>query len=188
LTKSDKHGIIKQGDIMPKRYKINEEQVAEIEAARKENKDKNIDKRLEALLLHAEGKKRAEIAGKTNFAISYISELVSKYCNLGLPSVAGNNYKGNRRNLSFAEEAEFLDSFKEKAAKGQVVTAKEMRQEYEKLIEHKCGNGQIYRILKRHNCGKLKSRGQHPKKASDEVINTSKKLTQKSANLDVKIN
>ena len=37
------------------RYHISEEQVEELERARKKNKDKNIEKRLKALLMHAEG-------------------------------------------------------------------------------------------------------------------------------------
>jgi hypothetical protein len=163
---------------MPKRYKITEEQIAEIEAARKKNKDKNIDKRLEALLLHAEGKKREIIAEKTKFATSYISELVSKYCNIGLSSVAGNNYKGNRRNLSFEEETELLNSFKEEAEKGEIVTTTAIKMAYEKKIGHELNSkGHIYQVLKRHKWRKIKPRSRHPKKASEEEINSSKKLT-----------
>jgi hypothetical protein len=61
---------------MPKRYHINEEQARELERARKGNKDKNVEKRLRALLLHAEGKTREKIAEITGFVKSYISELV----------------------------------------------------------------------------------------------------------------
>ena len=40
---------------MSKRYKITMEQKLEIEAARKTNKDKNVENRLKALFLRAEG-------------------------------------------------------------------------------------------------------------------------------------
>ena len=57
---------------MPKRFHINEEQVKELEEARRKNKDKNVEKRLKALLLHAEGKTRETIAELTGYVKSYI--------------------------------------------------------------------------------------------------------------------
>ena len=76
------------------RYHISEEQEAELEKARKKNKDKNIEKRLKALLMHAEGKNREEIAQQTGFDKSHISKLVSKYCNKGIASIVENHYPG----------------------------------------------------------------------------------------------
>ena len=55
---------------MLRRYHFSEERVAEIEKARRRNKDKNVENRLESLLLHAQGKKRAEIAVKTGYVKS----------------------------------------------------------------------------------------------------------------------
>ena len=69
---------------MPKRNKISEEEVVEIEKFQKKNKDKTVDKWLEVLILHGAGKKREEIAAKTGFVKAYISELVSEYCREGL--------------------------------------------------------------------------------------------------------
>jgi len=164
---------------MPRRYHITEEQVAEIESARKRNKDKNVEKRLKALLLHAQGESRAEISGKTGFVKSYISELVSKYCNSGICAIAENHYAGNNRNLSFAEEEALLAPFIKAAESGQVVEIGEIKRAYEKATGASLDNnhGQIYRVLKRHGWRKVMPRSQHPKKASDEVIEASKKLT-----------
>jgi len=106
---------------VPKRYHIDENHIAEIESACAENRNKNIRKRLQARLMHAQGKKHSEIAEKTGFAESYISELVSKYCNKGISAVTKNHYTGNRRNLSFAEEEALLEPFREKAKAGQIV-------------------------------------------------------------------
>ena len=167
---------------MLKRYHISEEQVAEIEEARKENKDKNIEKRLRALLLHAEGKKREKIAEQTGFVKSYISELVAKYCNKGLCAIVENHYPGNHRNLSFAEEETLLKPFLEAAAMGQVVDVGEIKRAYEESTGRSLENshGQIYNVLHRHGWRKIMPRSKHPDKANEEAIEASKKLTKPS--------
>ena len=159
------------------RYQISEEQLKEIREARKQNKNKNAERRLAALELRGTGTKDSEIAIKTGYNPKYISHLVKKYLTKGIDAMLGAKREANRRNMSYAEESKFLDSFKEKASAGQVVTAKEIRAAYEEKIGHTCGNGQIYRLLKRHNWRKIKPRSQHSKKASDETIEVSKKLT-----------
>jgi glucose dehydrogenase len=73
------------------------------------------------------------------------------------------------------EETRFIDGFKEKAAKGQYVTVKEMKIAYCEAIGHKCGNGQIYRVLKRQKWRKVVPRKEHPNKASAAEIDASKK-------------
>jgi transposase len=165
---------------MPKRYHISEEQVTEIKNARIKNKDKNVEKRLKALLLHAQGEKRPAIATKTGFVESYISELVSKYCNKGLSAIAENNYPGNHRNLSFTEEEALLAPFKKKAEAGEIVEVSEIKLAYEKATGKSFGDnnrGQIYRVLQRHGWRKIMPRSKHPNKADDEAIEASKKLT-----------
>ena len=162
---------------MPKRYHINEKQVAELEAARNQNKDKNVEKRLKALLLHAQGEKRESIAEKTEFAKSYVSELVSKYCNNGLSAIADNNYQVNRCNMSFAEEEAFLASYMEQAENGQIASINDIERDYEEKVGHNISSGQIYKVLARHGWRKVMPRSTHPNKASDEDIEASKKLT-----------
>ena len=71
---------------------------------------------------------------------------------------------GNRRNLSIDEEKKLLSYFEEKANKGQLITVKEIEQEYIKLVEHSIATGQIYKVLKRHNWRKVMPRSKHPKK------------------------
>jgi len=87
------------------------------------------------------------------------------------------NYSGNRRNLTKEQEKVFIDTFKEKAEKGELVTVKEIKLAYCEKIGHKCGNGQIYRVLKRQKWHKVVPRKEHPNKASEAEIETSKKLT-----------
>lgn len=161
---------------MPKRYQISKEQVAELEKARKENTNKRVEKRLEALLMHAMGKKRAEIAAKTDFAKSYVSELVSKYCIKGIDAIVENNYVGNRHNMTYIEEEAFLEAYKKQAEQGQIIEISAIKAAYEEKVGHTIGGSQIYYVLHRHGWRKVMPRSKHPNKASNEVIEASKKL------------
>jgi len=166
---------------MGKAYRIGKEQKKELEKARVWNKDKNVEKRLKALILRAEGKSGREIAEKTGFAQSYIYELVAKYCNQGIGAIVENHYSGNRRNMSFEEEAAFLEEYKRQAEQGQVIDVGAIKKAYEEIVGHAIGGSQIYYVLHRHGWRKVMPRSKHPNKASDEVIEASKKLTMWSA-------
>ena len=58
-----------------KRYIFTLEETQEIKAARKKNRDKNVEKRLAALEMRAEGKQNKEIREKTGFHTQYINKL-----------------------------------------------------------------------------------------------------------------
>jgi len=161
---------------MGKRYEISEEQKQELKAARKANKNKNIENRLKAIELRAEGKKYAEIGVLTGFHPSYVSRLVSIYCNQGLSAIVENHYAGNRRNMSLEEERSFLEMYKTQAAQGQIIEVGAIKKAYEEKVGHSIGGSQIYYVLQRHAWRKVMPRSAHPNKASDEVIETSKKL------------
>ena len=72
--------------------------------------------------------------------------------------------------------------FQKQASAGQMVNVAEIKAAYEKAVGHSIGSGQIYCVLKRHNWRKVMPRSRHPKKASDEAIDASKKLTLSSKN------
>ena len=80
------------------------------------------------------------------------------------------------------EEAAILEPFQKKAESGQMINVSEIKEAYEKAVGHKIGNGQIYRVLHRQEWRKVLPRSRHPKRASEEVIETSKKLTPESVN------
>lgn len=162
---------------MPKAYKITEEQRAEIQEARRTNKNKNVEKRLKVLELRAEGKTLTEIGTICGYNPAYISNIIARYCNDGLDAIVGNHYKANRRNMTLEEEAELLEPFRQKAEAGQIVEVSEILAAYEeKLGRPTHSNGQIYKVLNRHGWRKIMPRSRHPKKASEEEINSSKKL------------
>ena len=134
---------------MPKTYRFGEEQIRELECAKKKNKNKRVDKRLEALLLRAAGVKRSEVSEKTKFCEQYITDLTSDYQRNGISAIVESQYGGNHRNLSFEEEAELLAPFKEAAAHGQIVSISEILAAYEAKIGRSTqkDHGRIYRVL-----------------------------------------
>ncbi len=161
-------------------YRYTDEDRAIIAAARKANKDKRVEKRLYALELRASGKSAKEIAAKVGLKERYIPQLTAKYLAGGIEAISKNHYGGNRRNISVEKETELLEQFRVKAAEGQIIDIAEIKASYEETVGHTIGSGQIYRVLYRHNWRKVMPRSKHPKKASEEVIETSKKLKQKS--------
>ena len=160
-------------------YRYSEEDREIIAAARKSNKDKRAEKRLYALELRAAGKSGKEVSAATGFHSAYITQLTAKYRKGGIEAISGNHYGGNRRNMSEEEEASLLEPFREKAEKGQIVEVSEIKARYEQKVGHRIGGSQIYYVLGRHGWRKVMPRSKHPKKASEEVIETSKKLKKK---------
>ena len=167
---------------MSKTYKITAEQVAELTKAREKEHNTSVDKRLRAVLLRSEGKKNSEIAEIVETVPKVVSRWISEYAKHGIVALLPKERKGNRRNMSIEEEAEILSLFNEKAEQGQIIEISDIETAYQNKVGHKIGNGQIYRVLKRHNWRKIKPRSRHPKKASAEAIEASKKLTLESKN------
>ena len=165
---------------MKMKYSFSKEDYEQIKTARKQNRDKQIDKRLEVLELRWEGMTQEAIAKKTGFHRSHVSNLIRKYFEEGLSYVAGKHYHGNRRNMSLEEESALLDEYMKNAEEGHILSVQEIACEYEKRVGHNISSGQIYRVLHRHGWRKVMPRSKHPKKASEEVIETSKKLTPES--------
>ena len=165
---------------MASKYIFSEKEIAAIEKARKENKDKRAEARLKALELRARGAKAREVAEQTGFYPTTITRLVEKYRKNGLEAISGNHYGGNHRNMSVEEEAAILAPFRARAEKGELVEIKEIKEAYQAAVDHPIGESQIYFVLHRHGWRKVMPRSRHPKKASDETIEASKKLTSES--------
>lgn len=161
------------------KYKISAEQYLEIKAAQKANRDKQIENRLKVLALRYEGKSLKEIAAATGFHHAHISNLLRKYFEEGLQAVSEKHYAGNRRNMSIEEEAAFLEQYRQPGDEGHILDVAEIEAAYEEKVGHSIGSSQIYRVLHRHGWRKVMPRSKHPKKASEEVIETSKKLKTK---------
>ena len=161
---------------MSSRYKFSAEEIAAIAEARNANKEKQVERRLKALELRAQGKSSEEIAEICGYHPAYITTLVAKYRAGGLNAITGSHYGGNRRNMSYAEEEELLAPFREQAEKGELVEVSAIEAAYQEAVGHSIGTSQIYYVLHRHGWRKVMPRSKHPKKATEEVIETSKKL------------
>ena len=160
-------------------YRYSEEDLEKIIAARKGNKDKRAEKRLYALELRAKGKSAEEVSTATGFHKAYISQLTAKYRKGGIEAISGNHYGGNRRNMSLEEEAALVEPFQAEAEKGQIVEISKIKAQYEEAVGHRIGGSQIYYVLERNGWRKVMPRSKHPKKASEESIEASKKLKKK---------
>ena len=161
---------------MSSRYKFSAEEIAEIQKARKRTADKRVDRRLKALEMRAQGQSAEDVARACEYHPSYITTLVAKYRKGGLAAITENHYPGNRRNMSVEQEAAILEPFQKRIEAGVMVEISEIKAAYQKEVDHPISAAQIYYVLHRHGLRKIMPRSQHPKKASEEVIETSKKL------------
>ena len=100
------------------KYAFTEEEIVEIQECRRKNRDKNVDRRLKALELKAAGRTGREIAEITGYNSGYITRLAAKYRKGGMEAITGNHYGGNRRNMTYEEEAELLEQFIHAADEG----------------------------------------------------------------------
>ena len=164
------------------RYIFTEEEIAEIQEARHKNRDKSVDRRLKALELKAAGRSGQEIAELTDYHPGYISKLAAKYRKGGIEAITGNHYGGNRRNMTYEEEAELLEQFIDVADGGHITDVSAIKAAYDEKIGHETGHGQVYNVLHRHGWSKKLPRSKHPKSATPEAIDASKKLTPESMN------
>jgi transposase len=143
----------------------------------RKTKLKRVDRRLQVIILRYEGKKDSEIAEKLNYTSKRVSQLCAEFKKVGAEEYARHKYGGNNQVVTTEKEKEILDKFRAKAEKGTIVMAQEIKAEFDKLLGRDTGSGYIYMLLKRHGWRMVMPRGKHPKKASDEDIEASKKLT-----------
>ena len=160
-----------------KKYHITEEDYTVAKELSKKNKNKRVEKRLQVIMFRYEGLKDVEIASKTGYHRKRVSQLCAEFCTVGAEEYAQHKYGGNHKSLTDEEEKEILSKFKEKAELGQLVTVKEIKAAFDEKREKDTGRAYIYNVLERHGWRKIMPRSKHPNKASNEEIESSKKLT-----------
>ena len=113
----------------------------------------------------ADPRTSAEIALHLGVSQGFVRKVIQQYNRQGEIGLSTPG-KGGRRNcyLSWDEEKQLIDGFKQKARRGQVATAIQIKLAY----ELKCGflvhKTTIYRLLERHQWRKIVPRSSHPKK------------------------
>ena len=156
--------------------KISEAEYERIKAASKANRNKRVAKRLEVLELRYARKSNAEIAEKTGFNKQYVTTLIQTYKRQGLEEYIRIKQTSHRRNMSEEEEAKVLAQCEEEADAGKVLTAEAVRKKLEEKLGRKTSTNYVYRVMQRNGWRKVMPRSRHPKAASQEEQDSSKKL------------
>ena len=159
------------------RFQISEEEYEAIKEAEKGTNDKNVSRRLRILMLRYEGHKVPEIAEVFGMRVNSISQLCRRYREQGLEEFMRNKYTSHRRALTEEQEQEILSKFEEAAEAGKEVTALEIKAAFDEVRGKTTGRGYIYALLRRHGWRKVMPRPKHPKAASEEACEASKKLS-----------
>jgi transposase len=110
-----------------------------------------------------------DIAKHTGVSVKTVHKLISTYNRLGVEAVETTG-KGGRRSgyMTLEEEREWLIPFFERAKRGELTTIAQIKQGFEKRVDHKVDETTIYRLLDRHEWRKLVPRPFHPKADKEE--------------------
>jgi transposase len=125
-----------------------------------------------------------EIAKDVGVSVSKVHTLIPRYNKLGVAAVETVGKGGRHREyLAYEEEEKFLETFFERAVRGEIVTNRQIKQEYEKKLGHKVHKTTIYRLIERHLWRKIAPRSQHPqadKKKQEEFRKNFPKLVEEA--------
>ena len=167
---------------MPKAIVITREEYAEIVELRKANRDKNIDRKLHVLVLRFKGMSYEEIGKVTGYNPQYSQLLVRMYRKQGLTEYATKRQTGHCWNMSYEDEQRILDQCAKEAEEGKILTVCDVRKKLEAALGRETAPNYAYGVLKRHGWRKVMPRPKHPKAATPEAQDASKKLTRESMN------
>ena len=105
-----------------------------------------------------------EIAKDTGVSVATVHHLIPRYNALGVAAVETPG-KGGRQSayLTWEEEQQLLAPFFERAERGEVTTAHQIKQAFEEKVGHEVDESTISRLLKRHKWRKVMPRSRHPK-------------------------
>ena len=106
------------------------------------------------------------IAMVLGVSVQTVYSVIEQYNKKGREFKQGQQWGGRRKEnsyLSVEEEKLFLEQLNQKAAKGLILTAKDIKEEIEKIIKHPVSDDYIWKMFKRHNWTKKAPRPEHPK-------------------------
>lgn len=156
------------------KYEITEAEYEAIKAKEATINDKKISSWLRILMLRYEGKKTETIAEMLGFKQCSISAICRRYKEQGLEEFARKKYTSHNWLMSYEQEEEILNEFKQDA--GRQITAKEIQAAFAKKLGFDPGERYVNRVLHRHGWTKKMPRAKHPKAAGQETCDASKKL------------
>ena len=159
-----------------KRFQIKEEEYKRMQEAEKATRDKNVSRRLRALMLRYEGNTTTEVAKATGMSRVNVSLICKRYKEQGLEEFMRNKYTSHHRALTEEQENEILERFEKAAEAGQEITVKDIKAAFDEAQGKDTGGTYVYKLLKRHGWRKVMPRSRHPKAANEEACEASKKL------------
>ena len=163
---------------MRKKYNVTLEQAKGIREVIKEYEKTSSFRKLQAVMLIGENESVKEVAKITLYSEKWVYKLVKEFCVEGFDEFVKDGRGGSHhKNLTDEQENGIINKFRKKAESGQVVSLIHMKKEYDKVRGKESANSTFYAFLQRKQWRRIMPRGAHPKKASDEVIEASKKLT-----------
>lgn len=117
-----------------------------------------------------------QIAKIVDFSIGTIDQIISRYNRNGIEAIKAKKQTGHNRNMTAEQEQLFLEPFRKKALKGEILEVSEIIAAYSKALNNKkVSKSTVYDLLHRNSWRKVMPRSEHPNKASDEAIEAYKK-------------
>lgn len=105
-----------------------------------------------------------QVAQAVGWSPATVRKLWSEYFWVGKEALIGKGRGGRRHaNLSLDKEEGILVSFFEKAKKGEILVANEVKAAYEEAVGRTVAKSTVYRMLARHGWRKVAPRPRHPK-------------------------
>lgn len=122
-------------------------------------------KRVQCVLFRCFGSDSVSIARMVGYKPSHVRAVWQWFREGGWDRLLGERRGQNRgkAHLKLKEEAKFLESFKIRSAKGNLVTAKQIHAAHAKLLKKELDPTVTYRLLERHGWRKIAPRPEHPK-------------------------
>ena len=122
-------------------------------------------RRLQCVLMGAQGSFSHDIAPIVSLSDTRVRQVWALYKSEGLEALLGEN-RGRYRSrayLTHKEEEDLLKPFFEKAIDGELLTIRDIYVAYEEKIKKKVYPSVVYDMLHRHNWRKVVPRPAHPK-------------------------
>ena len=143
---------------------LSEEEIKEITFSQKSVRDFQ-DWQIIYLIQLNKNKKAIDIAELLGINVYRIYDRIELYNKYGKDWKSLNKWGGRRKETSYltlAEERVVMEELKDKATKGFILTASDIRNHIELKVGHEVSNDYIWDLFKRHNWTKKSPMPKHP--------------------------